>query len=73
MSENQQASTLFSLDNVLSKLKLFASLPNADSQYYCNFVMVLFGSNKKVFNKGFSCGDFVKQVGAWIEEQYNSA
>ena len=48
------------------KLKLFISAPNAEADYYCNFVMILFGVNKKIFKKDYKNTDFVKDIKDWV-------
>ena len=41
----------FALDPILERTKFFISQPNAKADYYTNFIMLLFGSNKKLFKK----------------------
>lgn len=36
---------------VIDKIKYFASQATARGDYYCNYVMLLFGVNKKLFPK----------------------
>lgn len=36
---------------VIDKIKYFVSAATARGDYYCNYVMLLFGVNKKLFPK----------------------
>ena len=50
------------------KLRFFVSKPGDNSDYYSNYVMLLFGLNKKLFgNPKYSLIDFSKDVKQYIE------
>ncbi len=39
---------------IFDKMKYFASDANAKGDYYCNYVMLLYGINKKLFPKEYN-------------------
>ena len=55
-----EKSTHLEINGITEKLKFFVSLPTADSDYYCNLVMLIFGLNKKLFKKDYKNLEFVK-------------
>ena len=54
------------LDTIIPKLKFFVSKPETKSDYYCNYTMLLFGLNKKLFVKEYSAVNFMKDIKEWI-------
>jgi len=43
------------------------SKPGDSSDYYCNYVMLLYGLNKKLFKPKYSLVDFVKDIKPLVE------
>ena len=59
----------FELNEIIKKLKYFVSKAEAKSDYYCNYIMLLFGLNKKLFRKDYNVLEFVKAVKEWMEKE----
>ena len=49
------------------KLKFFISKKEHNSDYYSNFIMLLFGINKKIFNGKYGLIDFARDVKEGVE------
>lgn len=60
----------FSIDACMSKLKFFTCDSSAKFDYHCNYIMLLFGTNKKLFNNGYKNVDFVNDTKDWIIEKF---
>ena len=58
----------FRLEEIIPKLKFFVSKPEVPSDYYFNYVMLLFGLNKKLFVKEYRVEEFVKSIKEWLEK-----
>lgn len=55
----------FSIEN---KLKYFASKPGDNSDYYCNYIMLIYGLNKKLFAyPKYSLMDFTREIKPFID------
>lgn len=64
--EHQGNRELFKLD-IENKLKCFSSKGGDKHDAFCNYFMIIFGINKKLFKKEYKNTDFVKSIAPWVE------